>query len=704
VKKISLANKVEVQPHIFLLCVALMGLHFTGCTTRDVEEEQVMASADQGVTETIDESSAIGDELSLDDPESISESSDSVPAPNENSGDLAESEEATLDLSEELSLEESDAQAEKQTATQAVIEEGEAFPPPAEAPVPEPSFEKSGVKAQQPSGSRLTSLQFKSHQGGGTLVIEGDSPLVFKTRRNIDTNQFVVELENTKIDKKFKRPLITKDFEGPISGVDLYQSESGGARVVVQLRSAVAEPVVTTEGNTLLIVTGESEEKAMTASGTELESLASLADFISGNVKFYGKKISIETSEADIRDILRFIGEEAGINMIINPDVSGKLTVKLREIPWDQALIVILRARGLAYTRTGSVLRVGTLDAIQKEELMAIQLAAGRRSVEPLKVKLIPVSYAPADQLATQASNFKTDRGKIVGDNRTSSLIVTDTQEGIERIEKFVKSIDVPPTQVLIEGKVVEAQENLDRQLGIQWFMSGAGVSTGLKGQGGQDVRLDVPNINLDPGNVSSPTLFSSLTFGTLDVFGSLTAFLSMREREGSAKVISSPRIMTLHNEEASITQDRKLPKITSTVGEQAARTVNVSYESVKLDLKVKPQVTNDGAIIMNIEVSRDVPGPLDTATQARAIEARSAKTKVMVRNSQTAVIGGIYQNDQSESETRVPGLANIPILGWLFKSRSREESKNELLIFLTPRIVNQRDRMEKIELGEEAG
>jgi type IV pilus assembly protein PilQ len=535
---------------------------------------------------------------------------------------------------------------------------------------------------------------------------------------------------NAKLPDRLKRPFNTKDMTGGIGSVDAYQNKGATtARIVVQLRAGVPEPTVQSEGNALLVVqaggvagidpggvaanpppettpspgvetdntatatavtAGQSATSVAVANGeSKILSSASLEEFMAGNTQFYGKPISLEVAEMDVREVFKLIGEESGINMVLADEVKGTISLKLREVPWDQALIVIMKARRLGYTRSGSILRIAPLADIKSEEDESLRMIASRKAQVPLKVRVIPVSYAKIDDVEKQVSRFLSERGKAVGDIRTSSLIISDHDENIDRIAKLITTIDVPPPQVLIEGKIVEASDQFQRQIGINWSASGQQSrlfsNNKLRGQ---------TTIGITPTTTSSVASTGTLTFnlGTLDILGDLAATLSLYEQQSTVKVLSSPRIVTLHNEPAEINQSIEIPLLKqSQNGTESIRSVD--FKPVTLRLGVTPQITNDASVIMLIDVKRDFVGSVvDQATQARPINTRSAKTKVMVRNSQTAVIGGIYQSDQTIGESKVPWIADIPILGWLFKNRNTDNSKNELLIFLTPRILGQAD------------
>ncbi|MGE5086930.1 MAG: secretin N-terminal domain-containing protein, partial [Bacillota bacterium] len=439
-------------------------------------------------------------------------------------------------------------------------------PPPAnEAPAPEiPATSvpaPSTSVATNGSPATITNLQFKANESGGTVIVQGDRPLNYTTRANADLHQYIVEVDNAILPDKLKRSLNTKDIRGSIGSIDAYQNPgSTTARFVIQMREGVAEPAVQVEGNSLLIVAAggtvsnvaHAETPVIEVGGEDTKVLPnqSLTEFLAGNNKFYGKKISIETNNMDIRDALNLITEESGVNMVIAEEVKGNVSLKLRQVPWDQALVVLMRARKLGYTRQGNVLRIAPLGDLKAEEDDANKLALARKNLEPLKVRMFPVSYAKVDELEKKIKDFLGDRGKVVGDVRTNSLVVTDIGENLDRAAKLIQSLDTQPPQVLIEGKIVEASEAFTRNIGVSWNVTGQAIKLGSTSRGPVNMS---PRFNINQGASTAGNFNLNLDVGTLDVFGSISAALALSESENKVKTLSSPRILTMSNEKADI-------------------------------------------------------------------------------------------------------------------------------------------------------
>jgi len=599
----------------------------------------------------------------------------------------------------------------------------ETFEEMAQEPMPSPEPSTSEPLNQ------VTSIQYLANKNGGSIEIRTVNPAQFKVRPNPETNQFIIEIENANLAEALKRPYIMKDFEGSFGAINAYQNPgSSVARVVVQMKAAQQQPVVTQEGLSLLVLppgadSGVAGVNTQVAKATTEASPAvsestdndsydlkraeeteqvlaarTLDEFLTGSGQFFGRPISIETNDADIRDVIKFIAEESGVNLVIADDVTGKVTVKLRQVPWDQALVIVMRSKGLGYVRQGNVLRITRLATLQAEATAAKDIVESQKRLTPLKVKVLPVSYGNVTDLQTQIKPFLSEnRGQVVSDSRTSSLIVTDTADVLMRIERLVKELDIPPAQVMIEGKIVEASETFNRRVGVNWSLSGAPVEVSSSGgfnNSAINMRSALGVSPLAREQLQAQNAFLSLRVGTLDLLGSLDAALSLAQADNLVRIISSPRIVTMNKEKSEISQKSEVITIQATKDTGGNESTTAQRQPVELKLEVTPQITAEGSVVLDVSVLRQFAGAeVDGKTRARPINSRSAKTKVLVPNGQTAVIGGIYQSDESESESGVPGLKDMPVLGWLFKQKQQERIKNELLLFLTPRILNAKDQ-----------
>lgn len=433
------------------------------------------------------------------------------------------------------------------------------------------------------------------------------------------------------------------------------------------------------------------------ASSPKIMGTSSLQEENIGATRFYGRPISIEVRDTPVRDVITLIADQSGANIIMSDDVNGNITIKLRQVPWDQALSIIMKTRGLGYVRQGSVLRIAPIRQLQSEAEDARRILEAQEATLPLRVKVIPVSFANVGTLSSQIRNTlqasqtsaipgqpaAAGRGRIEADSRSSSIIVTDTEDNIKRIEQLVKALDTAPLQVMIEGKIVEAKEDMSRNFGINWGYTGEDVPLGGL-TFGQSGRVSPP--------LGNPVANLDFRLGTLRFFGDLDAKLALFERQSMAKIISSPRVVTMNAQQATIDQAIQIPVPTQALpatggGATTQPLVSVNYRPVPTTLTVTPQITSGGDILMQITFRREFLG--STGSDSPPIESRNVQTNVMVKNGQTAVIGGVYQSDTTESETGVPYLRHVPVLGWLFKSTEKTSLRNELLVFITPRILN---------------
>lgn len=606
---------------------------------------------------------------------------------------------------------------------------------------------------------QITDIQYDSKQAGGTVVVTTSSPATYRTREVPSQNQVIIEIANAKLPDKLKRPFNTKDFKQATVSINAYQEPgSNTARIVLQYRqprsvdvkqndrvlaivAGGAQPaskqsadqqVSSTRANESGDGGGEEFAETQAASddygsedpGTEeftassssetrpatrtaapaapmgsakIMGTSSLQEENLGATRFYGRPISIEVRDTPVRDVITLIADQSGANIIMSDDINGNITIKLRQVPWDQALSIIMKTRGLGYVRQGTVLRIAPIRQLQSEAEDARRILEAQEATLPLRVKVIPVSFANVATLAGQIRNtlqatstsvaggqpsVASGRGRIEADPRSSSIIVTDTDDNIQRIEQLVRALDTAPLQVMIEGKIVEAKEDMGRNFGINW------------GYTGQDVPLGGLTFG-QSGRVSPrlPSAATSLDFrlGTLSFFGDLDAKLALFERQSMAKIISSPRVVTMNAQQATIDQSIQIPVLTQAAATGGATTtqplVSVTYRPVPTTLTVTPQITSGGDILMQVNFRREFLGAADGDNAP--IESRNVQTNVMVKNGQTAVIGGVYQSDTTEGETGTPYLRNIPILGWLFKSTDKTSLRNELLVFITPRILN---------------
>ena len=434
-----------------------------------------------------------------------------------------------------------------------------------------------------------------------------------------------------------------------------------------------------------------------------------------GKKRYTGRRIDLDFKGADIHNILRLLADVGQVNVIVADDVRGEVTIKMRDVPWDQALDVVLRSKGLGSVREGNLLRVAPLALLEKELEAEIARQKQIADVLPIETRLIGVSYAEAAQLMDKIRDLLSPRGKVSEDHRTNTLIVSDVTKNLQLIEDLVRNLDTQTAQVMIEARIVEANSNFARQIGVQWggtafadtthgnptglvFPYNVGVGGGAD-DGSSPLGGLVPGPRTGTGTTGNPNFLVNmpapaglgtgsaigLTLGSVAGAFNLNLRLSAMESTGAVRILSSPRITTMDNVQANIEQGVSIP--VSVVSAMGAQT---QFVDAKLRLGVKPHVTNEGTISMVIDVTRNEPDFVNTGARGDpSIQKKEAKTTMLVRDGDTAVIGGIYTRNTGLSNARVPFFSDIPVLGWFFRNRKENDNRSEFLVFITPRIVN---------------
>jgi type IV pilus assembly protein PilQ len=436
---------------------------------------------------------------------------------------------------------------------------------------------------------------------------------------------------------------------------------------------------------------------------------------LTGKKRYTGRRIDLDFKGADIHNILRLLADVGQMNIVTSDEVKGEVTIKMRDVPWDQALDVVLRAKGLGSVREGNLVRVAPLSVLEKELEQEIARQKQIAEVLPTETRLIGVSYAHASSLQDKARDLLSPRGKISVDDRTNNLIVSDVARNLQLIEDLIRNLDTQTSQVVIEARIVEANTDYARQIGIQWggntFMDTThGNPTGLVfpynvGLGGGADDPGSPMSGLVPGartgvagganpnfvvNMPAPAGLATgsaigLTMGSVAGAFNLNLRLSAMESTGTVRILSSPRITTMDNIDAVIEQGVSIP--VSVVSAMGAMT---QFVDAKLHLGVKPHVTNEGTVMLTVSVTKNEPDFVNTGARGDpTILKKEAKTTMLVRDGDTAVIGGIYTRNSGLSFSKVPFFSDIPVLGWFFRNRKENDNRTEFLVFLTPRIVN---------------
>jgi type IV pilus assembly protein PilQ len=397
--------------------------------------------------------------------------------------------------------------------------------------------------------------------------------------------------------------------------------------------------------------------------------------------------VTLEFVDADVRKIFQLIAEVSNLNILIGDDVTGTITIKLVNVPWDQALDMILDAKGLGMKADGNIVQIKPKGKFKSADEELLDAKKTRERMMELQTRIFDINYAQTGEVVSQFKTLSSGRpdSTITPDERTNKVIVTDIEPNIARMKKLLDSIDVPEKQVMIEARIVEASAGFTRSLGIQW---------GIHYRDPTGSFLGITNLNSGFGGIvtpppltgsAGPGMATGISFGTLASNIQVDLRLSAAAAAEQIKIISTPKIATLNNKPAKITQGQSIPYQNTTANTGAV----TQFVEAALSLEVTPHVTPDGSVMMKIKASNNSAGPPPAGGGAPPINKKEATTELIVKSGETTVIGGIYVDNDTESNDGVPYLMDIPLLGWLFKSNVKSKSKTELLIFITPRILS---------------
>lgn len=574
----------------------------------------------------------------------------------------------------------------------------------------------------------ITSVNFVQEGEVSKLIIESDKPIVAERFAVPDDKQIILDLKGTQAPAKLLRGIDTSEFSGAVVYVSGYPRPGAkqDLRFAIQLRDNVRSIIESNGNRTTLsienrfgVFSRSKMEKAepkggitanaatkpdvsseATAAGPNrnlnVPKSTSIEDILdnlvlAGPKKYVGKRISINVKKIKVADLLAMIADTSGFNIIIDDGVDKipDLTLSLVNVPWDQALDTIMGISKLTASKSSSILMVKTLDQATLEQEARLKAEKLKIGLEPLVTKVFPINYADITSLLPILKDYLTpDRSSLQQDPRTNSLIVKDTLDSIERVKKIIELLDTQTPQVLIEAKIVEANENYSKRIGLSHGLSFGydpiPASTNLPTSAG-------PGFSFSSAPSSSSTPFMGFNVTAFKRLANLDFNLELMESEGKGRIITSPKVITQNKKPATITSTEKqnflLPVVAGSTGATAP---TISSVSIDLKLTVTPQVTNEGAINMDVSLSK---GSFTTPAGGSTIPGttqRLLSTNVLVDNGSTVVLGGLYNTNTSESHSGVPFLKDLPLVGWLFRTPyNPSTSRSELLIFLTPRIIN---------------
>jgi type IV pilus assembly protein PilQ len=397
--------------------------------------------------------------------------------------------------------------------------------------------------------------------------------------------------------------------------------------------------------------------------------------------KYTGHPVNLDFQGADLRAVLRTFAEISGLNIVIDPSVAGSVDVALRDVPWDQALDIILRANKLGYSIDGTIVRIAPLTVLSDEESQRLKLMEAQALAGELKVLTRALSYAKAEDLKKLLEDtVLSKRGAVQIDPRTNTLIINDLPDRLTRAGELITTLDVAQPQVEIEARIVETSRSFAKQLGVQWGFLGQASTDGgaVRGTATGDAFGIPGNPAVALGVPAAPSALAVALAGKVN----LDVALSALESQGQGRILSTPRVSTQNNVEAEITQGIQNP-----IQTVANNTVTVTFKDAALTLKVTPQITAANTVIMQISVENASPDFSRQVNNIPPIDTQRANTRVLVNNGETTVIGGIYKSREQTTQDRTPGLSRVPLLGWLFKRDTISDENRELLIFITPKI-----------------
>ncbi|WP_082119058.1 type IV pilus secretin PilQ [Thioalkalivibrio versutus] len=490
------------------------------------------------------------------------------------------------------------------------------------------------------------------------------------------------------VDESLERRLDVVDFATPVHTIDTI-AERNRVRMEIEARGEYEIISYQSDRQFVLEVAPISEAERQARAREEEE--------------YAGERLSLNFQDIEVRSVLQLLADFTDLNIVVSDTVGGNITLRLNNVPWDQALDIILRARGLDKRMDGNVLYVAPSEEIAARERLEMEAERDRQELEPLRTEFVQINFAQAEQIASlirggDGGEFLSERGSITIDTRTNTLLVQDTQSRIEDVRRLVSTLDVPVQQVLIETRIVIAEDTFNRELGARFGISAtrgsdrrtsAGLSGSLEGSdsalgtspgdmGGLAIG-DRLNSSLPAGGNAGQAGLSILRSGVL-----LDLELSALQVEGRGEIISSPRVITANGQTATIKQGEEIPFQEAT----ASGATSTQFIEAVLSTEVTPQITPNGNVILDIKVTKDEPSQR-VILGVPGINKREVETQVFVGNGETVVLGGVYEIDSRTNLEKVPFFGDIPFLGNLFRNRSTENTKAELLIFVTPRVLD---------------
>jgi len=545
----------------------------------------------------------------------------------------------------------------------------------------------SNTGAIQRRVDQIESMDFRRGPMGEGRIIFNLSSAGIATDIRQEGGRLIVEFPDTQLAAKLQKRLDVMDFGTPVQFVDAI-SNKNGTRVIIEPATQDFEQLAYQSDSMFTV-----ELKPMSREDIEENRKAKFG--------FVGEKLSLNFQDIEIRSVLQLLADFTDLNIVVSDSVTGRLTLRLQNVPWDQALDIILQSKALGQRQAGNVIMIAPAEEIANRERIELEGIKQKTELAPLRTEYFQANYAKASELAvllqSETGGMLTERGSVTVDDRTNTLLINDTIDQLTEIRALVHRLDVPIRQVLIESRIVIASDDFNKEMGVRWGLNrnttnsadgegfalsgnSSGVESLINGGALGDGRF---NVNLPSVNTlgSLGVALAKLPFGTL-----LELELSAMQAEGTGEVISSPRVITANQHEAYIEQGVEIPYLEAA----SSGAASVAFRKAVLGLTVTPQITPDDRIVMDLQVNKDTVGQLFGAgtLQVPSIDTRELSTQVLVDNGETVVLGGVYEQTIIDEIDYVPFFGKLPLIGRLFQRTTNQDEKSELLVFVTPKII----------------
>lgn len=548
------------------------------------------------------------------------------------------------------------------------------------------------------SGSSVQQIDFhRGDSGEGLVTVALSDPNAAMDLRE-EGGRIVLELTGVALPEALQRRLDVLDFATPVKLIDATR-EGGKTRIAITAKGDYEYMAYQTDGSFTVAV------KPIAAAELERKKR--------DRFQYTGEKLSLNFQDIEVRSVLQLIADFTELNLVASDTVNGRITLRLQNVPWDQALDLILKTKGLDKRKIGNVLLVAPADEIAAREKLELEAQKQVQELAPLKTEYMTINYAKAEELSkllTKDAGFITERGSVAVDKRTNTLIIQETASKLDEIRYMLEQLDIPVRQVLIEARVVIASTDVGEEMGVRWNVAGSsrfGNDLGVISGTGAGVEQNITSLTpaVDPAtglpetppaytidDINTPALdfgvkdasASSIAVGIFNDHGLLDVELSALENEGRANVVSTPKVLTADQQTARVASGTEIPYQEAS----ASGATTTAFKEAVLALEVTPQITPDGRIIMNLKVNQDSVGKIDQASRVPVIDKNEVKTNVIVDNGQTVVLGGVFKTEDVKSVAKTPFLGDLPVLGKLFRKNIQSQKKAELLVFITPRVV----------------